>query len=73
LAFNVVESDDGQLNITLITENTELTTAFQNVLLNSKNIKEGKITFKFDTMTETGVKEFLKRKNKIYSTVKFQE
>jgi len=58
----LLRGDEGNSSITLITENKELTAAFQNVLLNSKDIKDGKITFKFDTMTETEVKEFLKKK-----------
>jgi len=56
-----LREDEGKSNIVLVSEVQSLTAAFQNELLNSNNIKEGNITFTFDTMNMESLNDYLKK------------
>ena len=52
-------SEKKNLRIDIISESNELTTAFQNDLLNSDYAKSGKYIFSFQTMNKDELKKYL--------------
>lgn len=58
----LLRSDEGNSKIELVTETGKLTTAFQDELLSSDLIKNGKFAFTFYTMGRDDLKDFLNQK-----------
>lgn len=60
----LMRTDEGNLKIDLITENVEMTAAFQNEMISSELNKDGKFTFNFFTMNKEELNEYLNQKKK---------
>lgn len=58
----LLRQDEGNSKIDLVAESLQLTESFQNELLGSDLVKEGKYSFSFYTMNHDELKEFLNQK-----------
>lgn len=58
----LLRQDEGNSKIDLVAESLQLTESFQNELLGSELVKEGKYSFSFYTMSHDELKEFLNKK-----------